>query len=115
MWLEEWVLANGASKHRVAIDRLVQLRVLTETVERKKEATYLFNPTFQLNLQKHIVHIGVLLRESVPSNVTVRLPSLEELDTYVVQQWELYETLAFSFRDDKEPPKLTENGFQFLV
>lgn len=33
-WLEEWVLADGASKHRVAIDRLVQLRVLTETVER---------------------------------------------------------------------------------
>lgn len=33
-WLEEWVLADGASKHRVAIDRLIQLRVLTETVER---------------------------------------------------------------------------------
>ena len=33
-WLEEWVLADGASKHKVAIDRLIQLRVLTETVER---------------------------------------------------------------------------------
>ncbi|KAL0448758.1 UNVERIFIED_CONTAM: General transcription and DNA repair factor IIH subunit TFB2 [Sesamum latifolium] len=50
-WLEEWVLADGNSKHRVAVDRLIQLRILTETVE----------------------------------------------------------------RDDKEPPKLTESGFQFLL
>ena len=29
-----WVLLDGASKHRVAIDRLVQLRVFIETVDR---------------------------------------------------------------------------------
>lgn len=32
--MEEWVLADGSSKHRVAIDRLIQLRVFTETVDR---------------------------------------------------------------------------------
>lgn len=32
--MEEWVLPAGLSKHRVAIDRLIQLRVLAETVDR---------------------------------------------------------------------------------
>lgn len=32
--MEEWVLADGISKHRVAIDRLIQLRVITETSDR---------------------------------------------------------------------------------
>lgn len=32
--MEEWVLADGMSKHRVAIDRLMQLRVFIETVDR---------------------------------------------------------------------------------
>ncbi|KAG8383513.1 hypothetical protein BUALT_Bualt04G0021200 [Buddleja alternifolia] len=138
-WLEEWVLPDGVSKHKAAVDRLVQLRILTETVERKKEATYLFNSTFQRNLQKHIVHGGVLPRESMPSNITVRLPSLEELDAYAVQQWEffllhlinsaeaekstnisssmmkVFQRGLLSQRDDKEPPKLTESGFQFLL
>lgn len=30
--IEEWVLPDGLSKHRVAIDRLIQLRIFTETV-----------------------------------------------------------------------------------
>ncbi|XLR15670.1 hypothetical protein S83_043608, partial [Arachis hypogaea] len=30
--LEEWVLPDGYTKHRVAIDRLVQLRVFVEAV-----------------------------------------------------------------------------------
>ncbi|KAL2240720.1 UNVERIFIED_CONTAM: General transcription and DNA repair factor IIH subunit TFB2 [Sesamum indicum] len=138
-WLEEWVLADGISKHRVAVDRLIQLRILTETVERKKEATYLFNPTFQRNLQKHILHGGVLPREPMPSNIIARLPSLEDLDAYAVQQWELFllhlissseaekstnisssmmkvfQRGLLSQKDDKEPPKLTESGFQFLL
>ncbi|KAK6150421.1 hypothetical protein DH2020_015353 [Rehmannia glutinosa] len=138
-WLEEWVLPDGASKHKVAVDRLIQLRVLTETVERKKEATYLVNRTFQRNLQKHIVHGGVLPREPMPSNITVRLPSLEDLDAYAVQQWEffllhlinsteaekstnisssmmkIFQRGLLSQKDDKEPPKLTESGFQFLL
>lgn len=32
--MKEWVLADGASKHKVAIDRLLQLRVFTETTDR---------------------------------------------------------------------------------
>lgn len=32
--IEEWVLADGSTKHKVAIDRLVQLRVLSETFDR---------------------------------------------------------------------------------
>lgn len=32
--LEEWVLPDGFSKHRVAIDRLVQLRVFIEAADR---------------------------------------------------------------------------------
>lgn len=32
--MEEWVLPDGLSKHRVAIDRLIQLRVFNETSER---------------------------------------------------------------------------------
>ncbi|KAH6803837.1 transcription factor-like protein [Perilla frutescens var. frutescens] len=134
--LEEWVLADGASKHRVAIDRLIQLRILTE---RKKESTYLFNPTFQRNLQKHIVHGGASPREPMPSNVTVRLPSAEELDAYAVQQWEffllhlinsteaeksmnisssmmkVFQRGLLTQKDDKESPRLTESGFQFLL
>ncbi|XP_073278106.1 general transcription and DNA repair factor IIH subunit TFB2 isoform X1 [Primulina huaijiensis] len=137
--LEEWVLADGISKHKVAIDRLIQLRVLTETLDRKKEATYRFNPTFRLNLQKHIVHGGVLPREPMPSNIAVRLPSLEDLDSYAIRQWEcfllhlmnsneaekstnisssmmkVFQRGLLTQKDDKEPPRLTESGFQFLL
>ncbi|CAN1298375.1 hypothetical protein LINPERPRIM_LOCUS23808 [Linum perenne] len=31
---DEWVLADGLTKHRVSIDRLVQLRIFTEAVDR---------------------------------------------------------------------------------
>ncbi|XP_075474231.1 LOW QUALITY PROTEIN: general transcription and DNA repair factor IIH subunit TFB2 [Primulina tabacum] len=137
--LEEWVLADGISKHKVAIDRLIQLRVLTETLDRKKEATYRFNPTFRTNLQKHIVHGGVLPREPMPSNIAVRLPSLEDLDSYALRQWEcfllhlmnsneaekstnisssmmkVFQRGLLTQKDDKEPPRLTESGFQFLL
>ncbi|KAK9089313.1 hypothetical protein Scep_028395 [Stephania cephalantha] len=69
--MEEWVLADGLSKHRVAIDRLIQLRVFLETTES-----------------------GALPREPMPSNITVRLPTLEELDVYALEQWELMDTNA---------------------
>ncbi|XP_027080328.2 general transcription and DNA repair factor IIH subunit TFB2-like isoform X2 [Coffea arabica] len=138
--LEESVLADGLSKHKVAIDRLIQLRVLTEALDRKKEATYRMNPTFQINVQKLIVHGGVLPREPMPSTAGFRLPSLEELDAYAVQQWEcfllhlissseaekattnisssmmkVFQRGLLSQKDDKEPPRLTEGGFQFLL
>lgn len=137
--MEEWVLPDGFSKHKVAIDRLIQLRVMTETFDRKKEAMYQLNPKFQFNLQKHIVYGGVLPREPMPSNITVRLPSLEELEAYAVEQWEcfllnlissseagkttnisssmmkIFQRGLLSQRDDREPPRLTESGFQFLL
>jgi len=136
--LQEWVLADGFSKHNVAVDRLVQLRVFIETVDRKKESTYRLNPKFQINLQKHIVHGGVLPREPMPSTITVRLPSLEDLEAYAAEQWECFllhlissaqaeRTTNFSSsmmkifqrgllsQRDKEAPKLTESGFQFLL
>ncbi|XP_058186115.1 general transcription and DNA repair factor IIH subunit TFB2-like isoform X4 [Rhododendron vialii] len=92
--IHEWVLADGESKHTVAVDRLVQLRVFIETVDRKKGTTYRLNTKFQINLQKHIVHGGVLPREPMPSTITVRLPSLEDLEAYAAEQWELMDTNA---------------------
>ncbi|OAY83767.1 General transcription factor IIH subunit 4 [Ananas comosus] len=156
--MEEWVLADGLSKHKVAIDRLLQLRVIHEVSERKKETSYRMNPKFQKNLQQYLTHGGTLPREPMPPNVTVRLPTLEDLEVYAHQQWECFllqlinssqaERLTsfssstmrvfqrgllssrFWFRDlplfdchmfcimlllENEAPKLTENGFQFLL
>ncbi|KAL1365136.1 hypothetical protein HN51_013225 [Arachis hypogaea] len=136
--LEEWVLPDGYTKHRVAIDRLVQLRVFVEAVDRKNDKTYKLNPTFQKSLQKLLVHGGTLPREPMPSNITVRLPTLDDLEAYALQQWEcfLLQLISSSLVEkpsnissslmkvfqrrllsqrDKEAPKLTESGFQFLL
>ncbi|CAH9082361.1 unnamed protein product [Cuscuta epithymum] len=137
--VEEWVLPDGSTKHKVAIDRLVQLRLLGETIDRKKEKSYQLHPKFQFNLRKHIVHGGVLPREPMPSSITVRLPTLEDLDAYATEQWEcfmlhlmssteagktinirpsmmkVFQRGLMSQRDDREQPKLTESGFQFLL
>ncbi|RVW95841.1 RNA polymerase II transcription factor B subunit 2 [Vitis vinifera] len=136
--MEEWVLADGFSKHRVAIDRLIQLRVFTETSDRKKETSYRLNPTFQTNLQKHLIYGGVLPREPMPSNITVRLPSLDDLEAYALGQWECFLLQLISSTQtekltnfssslmkvfqrglltqrEKEAPRLTESGFQFLL
>ncbi|XP_022728540.1 RNA polymerase II transcription factor B subunit 2-like isoform X2 [Durio zibethinus] len=135
--LQEWVLADGSSKHQVAIDRLIQLRVL-EVIDRKKETTYKLKPTFQTNLRKHLIYGGILSREPMPSNVVARLPTLEELDAYAHEQWECFllqlissgqaeRSSSFSSsmmrifqrgllrQRDKEAPRLTESGFQFLL
>ncbi|XP_043688605.1 general transcription and DNA repair factor IIH subunit TFB2 isoform X2 [Telopea speciosissima] len=135
--MEEWVLAEGLSKHKNAIDRLIQLRVFLET-DRKKEMSYILNPKFQSNVQKYLIYGGVSPREPMPSSVTVRLPSLEELEAYALEQWECFllqlispsqagKTTNFSSsvmkvfqrglisQREKEAPRLTENGFQFLL
>ncbi|KAK6917534.1 Transcription factor Tfb2, C-terminal domain [Dillenia turbinata] len=116
--MDEWLLADGYSKHKVAIDRLVQLRVA--------------------NLQKHLVYGGVLPREPMSSSITIRLPSLEDLEAYALEQWECFllqlinstqaerpSNISSSMmkvfqrgllsQRDKEAPKLTEHGFQFLL
>ncbi|XP_062096683.1 general transcription and DNA repair factor IIH subunit TFB2 isoform X1 [Humulus lupulus] len=136
--MEEWVLSDGASKHKVAIDRLLQLRVLTETADRKREITYRLNPVFQSNLQKLLINGEVLPREPMPTNLIGRHPSSEELNAFAVEQWEcfLLQLINSSQADrpsnissstmkvfqrgllsqrDKEAPRLTESGFQFLL
>ncbi|PQM39225.1 RNA polymerase II transcription factor B subunit 2 isoform X1 [Prunus yedoensis var. nudiflora] len=136
--MEEWVLPDGVSKHRVAIDRLIQLRIFTETVDRKRETTYTLNPIFQTNLKKLLLYGVVLPREPMPSNVTVRLPSSEDLEAFALEQWECFllqlinssqierpSNISSSMmkifqrgllsQRDKEAPRLTESGFQFLL
>lgn len=136
--LEEWVLPDGFSKHRVAIDRLIQLRVFVETLDRKKDSNFRLNLKFQNNLQKYIVHGGLLPREPMPPSITVRLPTVEELDAYALKQWEcfLLQLISSSQAEkatnfssslmkifqrgllsqrEKEAPRLTVNGFQFLL
>ncbi|XP_050215235.1 general transcription and DNA repair factor IIH subunit TFB2 [Mercurialis annua] len=135
--LEEWLLPDGASKHKVAIDRLIQLRIFSE-IDRKKEISYKLNLTFQSNLQKYIINGGILPREPMASNITVRLPTPEELEAYALGQWECFllhllnsgqaeKTTNFSSsmikifqrgllsQRDREAPRLTESGFQFLL
>lgn len=135
--LEEWVLADGTSKHKVAIDRLIQLRVL-DAIDRKKETTYRLNTTFQTNLRQLLIKGGVLPREPLSSSVTGRKPSLEELAVYALEQWECFllqlissgqteKQTSFSpsmmrifqrgllTQRDREAPRLTESGFQFLL
>uniref|UniRef100_A0A1D1XCG7 RNA polymerase II transcription factor B subunit 2 n=2 Tax=Anthurium amnicola TaxID=1678845 RepID=A0A1D1XCG7_9ARAE len=136
--MEEWVLSDGFSKHKVAIDRLLQLRIFLEVIDRKKETSYRLNPKVQGNLRKYLVHGGTLPREPMPSSVTVRLPTVEDLDAYALQQWEcfllqlissgqaerltgfnpsmmkVFQRGLLSAREN-EAPKLTENGFQFLL
>ncbi|KAF3451495.1 hypothetical protein FNV43_RR07590 [Rhamnella rubrinervis] len=136
--IEEWVLAEGLSKHKVAIDRLIQLRLFTETADRKRETTYRLNPVLQGNLQKLLTSGEVLPREPMPSNVTGRLPSLEDLEAFALEKWEcfllqlinssqaekptnisssmmkIFQRGLLSQRE-KEAPRLTESGFQFLL
>ncbi|KAL9443523.1 hypothetical protein AB3S75_016814 [Citrus x aurantiifolia] len=134
--MEEWVLPDGFTKHKVAIDRLVQLRLFSE--EKKKETTYRLNSTFQSNLRKHLINGGALPREPLPSVITARLPTLEDLEAYAIGQWECFLLQLISsaqaerptnfsssmmkvfqrgllIQRDKEAPRLTESGFQFLL
>lgn len=134
---EEWLLPDGFSKHRVAIERLLQLRVFLETIDRK-DTSYRMNPKFQINMQKYLVQGGTLPREPMSLGVTVRLPTLEDLESYAHKQWEcfllqlinsaqaerstnfsssmirVFQRGLLSSREN-EAPRLTENGFQFLL
>ncbi|XP_039134832.1 LOW QUALITY PROTEIN: general transcription and DNA repair factor IIH subunit TFB2 [Dioscorea cayenensis subsp. rotundata] len=136
--IEEWVLSDGISKHKVAIDRLLQLKVFIEVIDRKKEASYKLNSKFQSNMQRYLVHGGSLPREPMPSSVTVRLPTSEDLEAYALEQWECFLLQLISSAQAERPtsfspsmmrvfqrgllsareneaPRLTENGFQFLL
>lgn len=136
--MEEWVLSDGFSKHRLAIEQLLHLRVFLETNDRKKETSYKMNPKFQCNMQKYLLQGGILPRVSMPFVGQVRLPTFEDLESYAQMQWERFllqlinsaqaERLTnfsssmirvlqrglLSSRES-EAPRLTENGFQFLL
>ncbi|XP_074591182.1 uncharacterized protein LOC141847101 [Curcuma longa] len=58
--MEEWLLPQGFSKHKVAIDWLLQQRFHLEVKDKKKATSYKINPKCQSNIQKHLVN-GVLL------------------------------------------------------
>ncbi|RWR76109.1 RNA polymerase II transcription factor B subunit 2 isoform X1 [Cinnamomum micranthum f. kanehirae] len=136
--MEEWVLADGLSKHRGAIDRLLQLRVFLEATDRKKETSYKLNPKFQDSLQKYLVYGGAVPTEPMPSIITGRLPTLDSLEAYALEQWECFLLQLISSGQPERPssigssmlkvfqrgllssreseaPKLTESGFQFLL
>ncbi|KAI4371069.1 hypothetical protein MLD38_019343 [Melastoma candidum] len=136
--IEEWVLPDGSTKYRVAIDRLVQLRIFSETFDRTSGTSYRLNPTFRVNLQKHITIGGVLPREPMSATITVRLPSLEDLEVYAHEQWECFLLQLINSAQsermtnispammrifqrglltqrEKDAPRLTESGFQFLL
>ncbi|OEL16857.1 RNA polymerase II transcription factor B subunit 2 [Dichanthelium oligosanthes] len=87
--MEEWVLDEYATKHRVAIDKLLQLRVFVEVRDRRKELSYKMNQKFQGNMQKYLVDGGSLPREPIPLSVTGRLPTSADLEAYALDQWEV--------------------------
>ncbi|CAN4084042.1 unnamed protein product [Withania somnifera] len=123
--MEEWVLPYGFSKHKVAIDRLIQLRVLTETLDRKREATYQLNPKFQFSLEKHIVHGLNIILATLFMTCNCRdqcfllhlISSSEAGKTTNISSsmMKVFQRGLLSQRDDREPPRLTESGFQFLL
>ncbi|KAK4745465.1 hypothetical protein SAY87_011777 [Trapa incisa] len=73
--LEEWLLPDGSSKHKVAIDKLLQLRIFLESFDKTTGTSYRVNPTFQKNLRTLITCGAILPREPMPSNITIRLLS----------------------------------------
>ncbi|PNT75328.1 hypothetical protein BRADI_1g30300v3 [Brachypodium distachyon] len=96
------------------------------------------NDKFQGNMQKYLVDGGSLPREPIPSSVTGRLPTLTELENYALEQWECFllqlinssqvergtsfsSSMMKTFQRgllssrDGDAPKLSENGFQFLL
>ncbi|CAO2199350.1 unnamed protein product, partial [Urochloa humidicola] len=136
--MEEWVLNEYAAKHRVAIDKLLQLRVFVEVRDRRKDVSYKMNQKFQGNMQKYLVDGGSLPREPMPLSVTGRLTTSSDLEAYALNQWECFllqlinssqvekgtnfsSSMMKTFQRgllssrDGEAPKLTENGFQFLL
>ncbi|TVU16626.1 hypothetical protein EJB05_40199, partial [Eragrostis curvula] len=135
--MEEWVLDEYATKHKVAIDRLIQLRVFDEERNGRK-VSYKMNDKFQKNMQNYLVKGGSLPSDPLQPNVTGRLPTLAELEDYALEQWESFllqlinssqveKGTSFSpammrtfqrgllSSREGEVPKLTENGFQFLL
>ncbi|KAI3681497.1 hypothetical protein L6452_36296 [Arctium lappa] len=93
----------------------------------------------EMNLRKHIVHGGVLPRKPMAGSITIRFPSLEELDIYDFQQWKCFLLHLINYTEvevttksinpsmmkvfqrgllsqrNNEGSRLTKSGFQFLL
>jgi hypothetical protein len=54
--MEEWVLDEYASKHRVAIDKLLQLRVFVEVRDRLDHPSLL--ESYGLTYEQTVTHLG---------------------------------------------------------
>ncbi|MCO5547544.1 hypothetical protein L7F22_000994 [Adiantum nelumboides] len=135
--MDEWILPEYHTKHRVAMDRLEQLRVLLLASEGSKEQSYRLNPKFQKQLQQALTSGGAPPKDPLPSSIAVRLPSSAELDSYAMKQWEgvLLQLVSTAFPESSQDfsrdrfvietfqraklldsgMKLTEAGFQFLL
>eukprot|EP00250_Pteridium_aquilinum_P011836 c20340_g1_i1 orf=78-1457(+) len=138
--MDEWILPDYQTKHRVAIDKLEQLRVLLLASEGKKEQNYKLNPKFQKQLRQALTSGGGPPRDPLSNSIAVRLPSSAELDSYAMKQWEgvLLQLVGAAFPDSSHDisrdrfvietfqranlldsamgsTKLTEAGFQFLL
>ncbi|MCO5565017.1 hypothetical protein L7F22_018687 [Adiantum nelumboides] len=135
--MDEWILPEYHTKHRVAMDRLEQLRVLLLASEGSKEQSYRLNPKFQKQLRQALTSGGAPPEDPLPSSIAVRLPSSAELDSYAMKQWEgvLLQLVSTAFPESSHDfsrdrfvietfqraklldsgMKLTEAGFQFLL
>ncbi|CAM6085516.1 unnamed protein product [Calypogeia fissa] len=138
--MQDWALTDALTKHKVAIDKLEHLRVVIESTERKKEVTYKLNPKLQKQLREVLRTGGGVPRESMPASFAARVPSLADLENYATNQWEavLLQLVSSAFAETpatpmnsslletfkraglltakaKEPPRITDAGFQFLL
>lgn len=137
--MEEWILPEYQSKHKLAMDRLEQLRVVLLAPERNRDSGYKLNPSFQKQLCQALTSGGGPPREPLSSSIAVRVPSPADLDSYAMKQWEgvLLQLVSSAFADGSHEPqnpfviqtfqragllvrsgetsKLTEAGFQFLL
>ncbi|KAJ7516856.1 hypothetical protein O6H91_21G001600 [Diphasiastrum complanatum] len=139
--LQEWVLPDATVKHKVAIDKLEQLRILVDVSERKKEVTYRLNPKLQNQLRSVLKSGGGIPRDPMPSSIVARLPTATELENYAIQQWELVilqlvnsasgegptaplnkfiqhifqKAGLLTSRENETTSRITEAGFQFLL
>ncbi|CAI5990958.1 unnamed protein product, partial [Closterium sp. NIES-64] len=89
----DWPKPEAHSKHKAALDRLQQLRLLLACSETgslaaaasSAPAAFRLNPTFQQQLQQALTSGAPVSRPSVPAT---RLPSAAELAAHATSHWE---------------------------
>uniref|UniRef100_A0A0E0KWW7 RNA polymerase II transcription factor B subunit 2 n=1 Tax=Oryza punctata TaxID=4537 RepID=A0A0E0KWW7_ORYPU len=117
--MEEWVLDEYAAKHRVAIDRLLQLRVFVEKKGGElqdepevpgQHAKWKFTKgTNTIECHCKVAYIGrCFLLQLINSS------QVERGTSFSSSMMRTFQRGLLSSRDG-EAPRLTENGFQFLL